>query len=548
MSRAEDEQVELLDAYWGTLIDDTRMPSPPRLDPNYARVAARIVNLLAPPEPDVAFVQRLRRRIEVQDAPARRPYEPRRRRRLSLFRWAVAAFVVGVLSTLVVIIQPFSDRSDSSLGDEAFGLLPYPAVETGVGGPPDPADPADYGQISYSINPGLSVPEFAAAYELVPQNVTEGRVREIAQELGFTDAPQPIVSGDGQVVGYRVESLPPGCVPEDPPTPECEPEALLEMRTDGFVFYRSSLSPQDSVGRPNEDQVLAAAQRWMQLTGIAEDANARVTISAGPSEDTEKAGGESIGQALITLALPSTQIVDGPEISVLVDGNGNIWQASGQWASLEASSDYPLKDTGEVVDSLRSDRGDFFEFQNITSEPLQVDYLKDAEATVIDVDVGYASGAAAQGLYLVPIYVVSGRFTQDGLNSSVPFVTWIPAADTASAGSRSPTPTSTALSLNAVFDSLPIPPQASFVSQTMADGHLVASYSLDGDPRSALALFEAPLAEAGWERIGTQGPVQEGQMLVAELRKGSLMTRILASADPRAPRSILVLQLEVAAD
>lgn len=64
MAEREQQQAQLLEAYWLAVAEDTEAAPPEGLDPELAETARRIQSRLAPPEPEPAFAAELCRRLE----------------------------------------------------------------------------------------------------------------------------------------------------------------------------------------------------------------------------------------------------------------------------------------------------------------------------------------------------------------------------------------------------------------------------------------------------------------------------------------------------
>lgn len=105
MRRREQEEAELFDRYWSTLPHDPTAAPPGELDPEIATVARRLVSHLSPPQPEAAFAEQLRRRLEVRGpttVPSRaaevipwRPGWPLRRMVAVVAALLLAAVLVG---------------------------------------------------------------------------------------------------------------------------------------------------------------------------------------------------------------------------------------------------------------------------------------------------------------------------------------------------------------------------------------------------------------------------------------------------------------------
>ncbi len=162
MSRAKDEQVELLDAYWGTLADDAGMPSPPGLDPDCARVAARLMSLLSPPEPDTSFVQRLRGRIEIQEESAHRVQGMGAWRRARWFQ--PRAIVVTALLVLALALLSAGVYA-------AVNLISSPP-------PPPPASLEDLRVVAQGVDKSPGAAARQAGYGFILENPNDDRLAE----------------------------------------------------------------------------------------------------------------------------------------------------------------------------------------------------------------------------------------------------------------------------------------------------------------------------------------------------------------------------------
>ncbi len=160
MSRAEDVQIELLDAYWDTLVGDPGSLSSPGLDPDYARVTARLVDVLSPPEPDTSFVQRLRGRIDAQEEPAHRAHG------MGLWsgpRWlqsrAIVMAAILVLALTLVSAGVYA----------AVNLIPSV---------PPPASLEDLRVVAQGVDKSSGVAARQAGYGFILENPNDDRVAE----------------------------------------------------------------------------------------------------------------------------------------------------------------------------------------------------------------------------------------------------------------------------------------------------------------------------------------------------------------------------------
>lgn len=192
MSRIEDEQVKLLDAYWATLVSDAESLSPPGLDPDSAWVATQLIDGLSPPEPDGSFVQRLRTRIEAQEPPAHKGGVDT----WSGPRWMRSrAIVVAAMLLLALTLVTAGVYA-------AVNLIPSP---------PPPASLEDLRIVAQGVDKSTGVAARPAGYGFILENPNDDQVagggsyRATAfglrgEELAISSASLPLIL-PGQRVG-----------------------------------------------------------------------------------------------------------------------------------------------------------------------------------------------------------------------------------------------------------------------------------------------------------------------------------------------------------
>jgi len=142
---------------------------------------------------------------------------------------------------------------------------------------------------------------------------------------------------------------------------------------------------------------------------------------------------------------PEGALLDYPSVVVDITADGRVLQAISFWASIDAESTYPLRTPGQMLTDLQELRGVFNHLRFLGEQPPMcgtspcpqgiLDPYRDFSATVERVEVGYTQAIGADGeAFLVPVYIVHGHLTQEGLAERAPFTTWVPAVDSLPSG------------------------------------------------------------------------------------------------------------------
>jgi len=346
---------------------------------------------------------------------------------------APLAFAAGAAAVTIAVLIVTSVIGPGGAEREAFGTLPPPARGGGQGGGGEaiPPPPGALGTITYALPPDLSLPTAATVYRLRRLEVTADRVQEIAQRLGIDGNVEPLTGDDGTLYAYRVGSSAQVCDPRPPEEaglPEgdekrCRPLQQFQMTLGGEVFFDA---PPAAGAAPSQEQAQAAAQRWLDLTGLTGEDPIAFTV------------GEPLGRTdgLVTATLRTTaspvEGLDYPRLDMRVAASGQVYSVYGSWASIDAEASYPLRSPDELLSDLTTLAGDFSLFypRRLGSDNLFADDTKDASAAVDSVELAYARGAAGDGTpYLVPVYVVHGRLVQGAQAEAGPTPSPLPPAD-----------------------------------------------------------------------------------------------------------------------
>jgi hypothetical protein len=276
-------------------------------------------------------------------------------------------------------------------------------------------------------------------------------VEAVARGLGLEGTVETVRNEvDGTVQGFEFVSSEEWCsTPAPAPSPApgeaeqqqekyCEPVARLGLSVGGYVqFYapRVGYEMDLSAEAPSEDAAKAVAQEWLQRSGLtAGEPFALTSPGVGfgaPGARRVKAGPLS----------PEGPLLDYPNVVLDITADGQVLLAISFWASIDAESTYPLRTPEQMLADLQELRGAYsWHLPFLGEQPPMcgtspcpqgmLDPYLDFSATVERVEVGYTRAAGADGQeYFVPVYVVHGHLSQEGLAEPVPFTTWVPAVD-----------------------------------------------------------------------------------------------------------------------
>ncbi|HXG36314.1 MAG TPA: SH3 domain-containing protein, partial [Dehalococcoidia bacterium] len=341
-----------------------------------------------------------------------------------------------------------------------FGDLPVP-LRLGPGGG-DIVVPGLSGAITYTLSPGLSLPQSALAYRLRTPEVTPQRVQEIAARLGITGNVESVTAGpDGALMAYRVTSgliCPPNLPTPPPDVPKpgydekaCVPERTFQMMLNGYITYHAGVSwPGSAV--PSPEVAEAAVRQWLALSGLVNEGAYNLKVEE-PRIDFAAYGLRNV--VVEPKDSPSLVKGDHPMLGFMVNNEGSVYNASGNWTEVDATSDYPLHTAQELLTNLSNLRGEFSMLGTVEPQPYgALNRFQDASATVESVEVAYTLvGEQGGPAYLVPIFIVRGQLVQAS-GQTVPYTTWVPA--TGPTASKPETPPAIK-DLLAVRSSLPLP-------------------------------------------------------------------------------------------
>jgi hypothetical protein len=364
--------------------------------------------------------------------------------------FAAGAAAIGAAAVLILGVVGRDGQPE-----QAFGTLPGPdltltgAEAGGVGGGGDPLSIGPPGgAVAWSLAPGLSLPDSASAYTLRGYEFSAATVETIARGLGLAGTVEPVRSPDGTVQGYGFIASEEWCpTPPAPPAPGeeqqqrekyCEPVARLGLSVSGYVeFYapRVGYELDLSAEAPSEDEAKAVVQQWLERGGLTAGEPFALT---SPGVGMAAPGTRRVEAKPLR---PEGTLLDYPKILIDVTADGQLLQATSFWASIDAESTYLLRTQEQLLADLQELRGVFNHLAFVGEWPPMcgtsacprgiLDPYRDFSATVERVDVGHTLAAGAGGQqYLVPIYIVHGSLTQEGIAQPAPFTTWVPAVDT----------------------------------------------------------------------------------------------------------------------
>ncbi len=163
MRRREQEDAELLDEYWSTLPHPTAA-QPAELDPQVALVTRRLVSALKPPEPEAAFAERLRRRLELQEPTVIASCAAQ------VSRWRPAwplRRMVAVAAALLLAI--------GLVGGGVYAAL---SVFPSPGPPPPPASLEDLRLVAGGVDKSAGVSGRKVGYAFIVENPSEDLAAE----------------------------------------------------------------------------------------------------------------------------------------------------------------------------------------------------------------------------------------------------------------------------------------------------------------------------------------------------------------------------------
>ncbi len=164
MRRREQQDAELLDEYWSALPHDPAAAAPAELDPQVALVTRRLVSALRPPEPEAAFAEQLRRRLEVQK-PAT---IPSRAVEVTQWRpgWPLRRMVAVAAALLLAIVL---------VGGGVYAAL---SVFPSPGPTPTPASLEDLRLVAGGVDKSAGVSGREVGYALIVENPSEDLAAE----------------------------------------------------------------------------------------------------------------------------------------------------------------------------------------------------------------------------------------------------------------------------------------------------------------------------------------------------------------------------------
>jgi hypothetical protein len=245
---------------------------------------------------------------------------------------------------------------------------------------------------------------------------------------------------------------------------------------------------------PTEEEARAAAKEWLRLTGFT-----------GGDPYTLSVGGPAAGARDVTATpvSPANQVLDHPSIFLLVTSDGGIAQVSGYWPTIDAESGYPLHSAEQLLINLKNLRGEFnfLELIGGKDQPLMLaDRLQDASATVESVEVAYTLGIAENGQpYLLPVYIVRGHLTQEGLAEPVPFATWVPATGPTAGPREIPQVPQPLAEFIALRDALPLPKGATIFNPGYGTDSLITTYAVQDEQEAVAEFYRRELPAQGWQ-------------------------------------------------